>query len=114
MEIARTSRVLSQMPSPMDIGALPQRGKGKTDKGKEKEVRVKMTKAKARPKAPPAIQLLAKRRRVSIAASLATSRPNAARNKQTTEPKVAKAPKVEKVRTQQRQSKNPRVNHCPQ
>ena len=69
-------------------------------------------KAKARPKAPPAIQLLAKRRRVSIAASLATSRPNA-RNKQTTEPKVAKAPKVEKVRTQQRQSKNPRVNHCP-
>ena len=82
---------------------------------REKEVRVKMTKAKAkaRPKAPPAIQLLAKRRRVSIAASLATSRPNAARNKQTTEPKVAKAPKVKKVRTQQRQSKNPRVNHCP-
>ena len=49
LEIARTSRVLSQMPSPMDIGALPQRGaRGRLTKAKEKEVRVKMTKARQR------------------------------------------------------------------
>ena len=38
LEIARTNRILSQMPTPMDIGALPKgKSKGKGPKGKDEK-----------------------------------------------------------------------------